>query len=213
YPTISGIVLTGGLLPEDSIIKLIEGLTDVVPIISVKEGTFAITNRIGAIKSQIYAENKQKITISIQDFEKYIPVDVLAERLITFKAQGITPRMFQYQLLKKAQSDKKHIVLPESTDDRVLMAAGKLIASQAVDITLLGDREQILDKVSKLDVDLNLSQISIIDPKSSPHFEDYANTLYELRKHKNVNPAMARDLMEDVSYFGTMMVHKGHADG
>lgn len=213
YPTISGIVLTGGLIPEDSIIKLIEGLTDVVPIISVKEGTFAITNRIGAIKSQIYAENKQKISISIQDFEKYIPVDVLAERLITFKAQGITPRMFQYQLLKKAQSDKKHIVLPESTDDRVLMAAGKLIASQAVDITLLGDREQILDKVSKLDIDLDLSQISIINPKSSPHFEDYANTLYELRKHKNVNPAMARDLMEDVSYFGTMMVHKGHADG
>lgn len=213
YPTISGIVLTGGLLPEDSIIKLIEGLTDVVPIISVKEGTFAITNRIGAIKSQIYAENKQKITISIQDFEKYIPVDVLAERLITFKAQGITPRMFQYQLLKKAQSDKKHIVLPESTDDRVLMAASKLIASQAVDITLLGNREHILDKVSKMDIDLDLQQITIIDPKSSPLFENYAHTLYELRKHKNVNPAMARDLMEDVSYFGTMMVHKGHADG
>lgn len=213
YPTISGIVLTGGLMPEESIIKLIEGLSDVVPIISVEGGTFSITNRIGAIKSQIYAENKQKITTSIQDFEKYVTIDELAERLITFKAQGITPRMFQYQLLKKAQGNRKHIVLPEGTDDRVLMAVAKLVTTNAVDITILGNPKQIQEHLFKLDIDLDISKITIVEPKTSPHFEDYANTLYELRKHKNVNQAMARDLMEDVSYFGTMMVHKGHADG
>ncbi|HUH47744.1 MAG TPA: phosphate acetyltransferase [Arenibacter sp.] len=213
YPTISGIILTGGLMPEESIIKLIEGLSDVVPIISVAGGTFSITNRIGAIKSQIYAENKQKITTSIQDFEKYVTIDELAERLITFKAKGITPRMFQYQLLKKAQGNRKHIVLPEGTDDRILMAVSKLLATNAVDITILGNPKQIQDHIFKLDIDLDLNKIAIVDPKISPHFEDYANTLCELRKHKNVNQAMARDLMEDVSYFGTMMVHKGHADG
>lgn len=213
YPTISGIILTGGLMPEESIIKLIEGLSDVVPIISVAGGTFSITNRIGAIKSQIYAENKQKITTSIQDFEKYVTIDELAERLITFKAKGITPRMFQYQLLKKAQGNRKHIVLPEGTDDRILMAVSKLLATNAVDITILGNPKQIQDHIFKLDIDLDLNKIAIVEPKISPHFEDYANTLYELRKHKNVNQAMARDLMEDVSYFGTMMVHKGHADG
>ena len=213
YPTISGIVLTGGLMPEESIIKLIEGLSDVVPIISVAGGTFAITNRIGAIKSQIYAENKQKITTSIQDFEKYVAIDELAERLVTFKAEGITPRMFQYQLLKMAQGNRKHIVLPEGTDDRILMAVAKLLATNAVDITILGNPKQIQDHLFKLDIDLDLTKITVVEPKTSPYFEDYANTLYELRKHKNVNLAMARDLMEDVSYFGTMMVHKGHADG
>ncbi|MDX1326470.1 MAG: phosphate acetyltransferase, partial [Arenibacter sp.] len=213
YPSISGIVLTGGVIPEDSIIKLIEGLSDVVPIIAVKGGTFAITNKIGAIKSQIYAENKQKITTSILDFEKYVDVEMLTDRLITFQAEGITPRMFQHQLLKKAQGHKKHIVLPEGTDERILRAAVKILASKAAKITLLGNPEQILDKISKLDIDLDVEQLAIVEPKNSPMFQEYAATLHELRKHKNVNLAMARDLMEDVSYFGTMMVHKGHADG
>ncbi len=213
YPAISGIILTGGLIPEASIVKLIEGLSDVVPIISVKEGTYAITNKIGAIKPQIYAKNITKITASIHDFEKFTPVDTLAERLITFKAEGITPRMFQYNLLKRAQSNKKHIVLPEGTDKRVLLATKQLIDSKVVDITLLGDKKQIENKLNQFDIELDITKISIINPTESSLFEDYAQTLFELRKHKNVNLAMATDLMEDVSYFGTMMVHKGHADG
>ncbi|MBO0592720.1 phosphate acetyltransferase [Cellulophaga sp. E16_2] len=213
YPNLSGIVLTGGLIPEDSIIKLIEGLSDIIPIISVNQGTFAVTNKIGAIKPKIYADNTEKITTSIQEFEKHIPVNDLAERLITFKAEGITPRMFQYNLLKRAKSAKKHIVLPEGTDERILIAAKKLLEVEAVTLTLLGDKAQIAAKMEELALVFDPNEITIIDPKTSPNFLDYATTLYELRKHKNVNLAMAKDLMEDVSYFGTMMVHKGHADG
>ena len=213
YPNLSGIVLTGGLIPEDSIIKLIEGLSDIIPIISVNQGTFAVTNKIGAIKPKIYADNTEKITTSIQEFEKHIPVNDLAERLITFKAEGITPRMFQYNLLKRAKSAKKHIVLPEGTDERILIAAKKLLEVEAVTLTLLGDKDQITAKMEELALVFNPGEIDIIDPKNSANFLDYATTLYELRKHKNVNLAMAKDLMEDVSYFGTMMVHKGHADG
>ncbi|WP_024480201.1 phosphate acetyltransferase [Cellulophaga baltica] len=213
YPNLSGIVLTGGLIPEDSIIKLIEGLSDIIPIISVNQGTFAVTNKIGAIKPKIYADNTEKITTSIQEFEKHIPVNDLAERLITFKAEGITPRMFQYNLLKRAKSAKKHIVLPEGTDERILIAAKKLLEVEAATLTLLGDKDQITAKMEELALVFNPGEIDIIDPKNSANFLDYATTLYELRKHKNVNLAMAKDLMEDVSYFGTMMVHKGHADG
>ena len=213
YPNLSGIVLTGGLLPENSIIKLIEGLSDIIPIISVADGTFSVTNRIGTIKPRIYPENKEKITTSIQEFEKYVPTNELAERLITFKAEGITPRMFQYNLLKRAKSHKKHIVLPEGNDERILKATKKLLDTNAVTITLLGDADQIMAKISELDISLDAKSFNIIDPKSSPNFLDYATTLYELRKEKNVNLAMAKDLMEDVSYFGTMMVYKGHADG
>jgi len=213
YPSISGIVLTGGLKPEDSIIKLIEGLSDVVPIISAKRGTFSVTNSIGTIKSQIYAENTQKILTSIKGFETYVKSDALVERLITFETSGITPRMFQYNLLKSARSNKKHIVLPEGLDERILRATKQLIDVDAVEITLLGDKKQIEAKLVMLDIPLDLNRINIINPIESEHFESYANTLFELRKHKNVNLAMAKDLMEDVSYFGTMMVHKGDADG
>ena len=213
YPSISGIVLTGGLIPEDSIRKLIEGLSDIVPIISAKGGTFSVTNNIGAIKSQIYAKNTQKIIASISDFEKYVQVDDLIEGLITFKSNGITPRMFQYNLLQKAKSHKKHIVLPEGTDERILRATKQLIDLDIVHITLLGDKKQIEAKIGMFDIGLNINNITIINPKESVHFDAFAEALYELRKHKNVNLAMARDLMEDVSYFGTMMVHLGKADG
>lgn len=213
YPMISGIVLTGGLLPEESIIKLIEGLSEIVPIISVEGGTYSITNRIGDIRPRMYAENLQKITTSIHAFQNYIEVNALEERLITFKASGITPRMFQYNLVKRAQSNKKHIVLPEGMDDRILMATKELIDSNTVDITLLGDPKEITDKISRMDLGLDLEKVTIVMPTESPYFKDYAKTLYELRKHKNLNLAMARDLMEDPSYFGTMMVYKGHADG
>ncbi len=213
YPNLSGIVLTGGLMPEDSIIKLIEGLSDIIPILSVKGGTFSVTNRMGTIRPRMYAENKEKINISIQEFERHVPTNELAQRLITFKAEGITPRMFQYNLLKRAKAAKKHIVLPEGTDERILIATKKLLDSEAVTLTLLGDPEQIRTKIAELDLGLDLESIAIVDPTQSPDFLDYATTLFELRKHKNVNLAMAKDLMEDVSYFGTMMVYKGHADG
>ena len=176
YPNLSGIVLTGGLLPEDSIIKLIEGLSDVIPMLSVADGTFSVTNRIGTIKPRIYPENKEKITTSIQEFEKYVPTNELAERLITFKAEGITPRMFQYNLLKRAKSNKKHIVLPEGNDERILKATKKLLDTNAVTITLLGDTEQIMAKISELDISLDTNSFNIIDPKSSPNFLDYATT-------------------------------------
>nr|WP_299342863.1 phosphate acetyltransferase [Allomuricauda sp.] len=213
YPAVSGIVLTGGLQPEASIIKLIEGLSEVVPIILVEDGTFSITNRIGAISPKIYAENIKKITTSIQDFSKFVPEKELASRLIAYSPNGITPRMFQYNLLKKAQVDKKHIVLPEGQDERILRATKELIDQNAVEITLLGDLEQIKNKIERLDINLDLEKVTVIDPVKSPHFDDYAATFYELRKHKNVDLTMAQDLMTDVSYFGTMMVYNGHADG
>ena len=213
YPNVSGVILTGNLVPEDSIIKLIEGLSDIVPIVSVNQGTFSITNKIGSIRPRIYAENLQKITASINDFSKHVPEEELAERLITFKAKSISPRMFQYNLLSRAKSDIKHIVLAEGLDERILNATKLLVDSNAVKITLIGDSEKIKEKVSQMDLDLDLKMVNIEDPTASEHFNEYAQELYELRKHKGVNLAMAEDLMEDVSHFGTMMVHKGHADG
>tara|TARA_R110002096_G_scaffold152972_7_gene316520 strand:- start:22918 stop:25008 length:2091 start_codon:yes stop_codon:yes gene_type:complete len=213
YPKVSGIILTGGLTPEEPILKLIEGLSSVVPIISVKEGTFHITNTIGKIKSKIYAENTEKIETSIATFEKHVDTDKLADDLITFQSDIFTPRMFQYNLLQRALKNKKHIVLPEGYDERVLRAAAKLIDAQVVELTLIGEEEKIKERIAKFDIPLNIDDINVVSPLKSPHFEDYANTLYELRKHKNVNLQMAKDAMNDVSYFATMMIYKGHADG
>jgi phosphate acetyltransferase len=200
-------------VPEVSILKLIEGLSTIVPIIAVEEGTYYITNKIGSIKSKIYADNKQKIEISITTFEKYVDLDNLAEKLITFEAEGMTPKMFQYNLVKRARQHRKHIVLPEGNDDRIIMAASRLLEMDVVDISIIGNKKQIESKVAELGLFFDFSKVDIINPIASEHYDDYVNTYYELRKAKNVTLGMAKDLMEDVSYFGTMMVYKGHADG
>ena len=213
YPAISGIVLTGGLYPDDTIIRLIEGLSEIVPILLVEEGTFDVANKIGAVRSHMYAENKEKINTSLITFDKYIEVDKLNEKLITFKDAGITPRMFQYNLLKRAKTVRKHIVLPEGDDDRIITAAAKLVEMDVVDLTILGERSNIESKVTKLGLKLDLDKIKIINPIDSEYYQDFSNTLFELRKEKGLTIDMAEDLIGDVSYFGTMMVYKGLADG
>ncbi|HSN47389.1 MAG TPA: phosphate acetyltransferase [Flavobacterium sp.] len=213
YPAISGIVLTGNIIPEDSILKLIEGLSTVVPIIAVEEGTYVITNKIGAINPKIYANNKEKILTSINTFENYVDLDSLTEKFIKFEAEGMTPKMFQYNLVKRAKKHRKHIVLPEGNDDRIITAASKLLAMDVVDISIIGDKKQIENKVTALGLPFDFSKVQIIDPRKDERYDDYVNTYYELRKQKKMTLEIARDLMEDGSYFGTMMVYKGHADG
>ncbi|GFD83386.1 phosphate acetyltransferase [Tenacibaculum sp. KUL118] len=214
YPSIAGIILTGGMELNSSIIKLIEGLEKVVPILWVKDGTFSIASRLGAVRSHIYAENIDKIKMSINMFEKYVDVASLNEKLVSYKgSEVLTPRMFQYNLLKKAKEVRKHIVLPEGNDDRILIAASQLQKTDVVKLTILGKKVNIEASVKRLNIPFDFDKTVIINPIESEYFSDFSNTLYELRKHKGLSPAMAEDLMADVSYFGTMMVYKGLADG
>ena len=211
YPKIAGIVLTGNIRPENSILKLIEGLSSVVPIILAKEETYKIATQIGSVRPQIYADNKHKILTSITTFDAHVDREKLADKFIEFKAEGITPKMFQYNLYERAKKHKKHIVLPEGSDDRILQAASRLLEMDIVELTILGDVDRINEKA--IELNLNLKKANIINPTESPNYKFYAKTFYELRKHKNVTLEMAFDIMTDVSYFGTMMVYKGHADG
>jgi phosphate acetyltransferase len=214
YPSISGIVLTGGIELNPSILKLIEGLEKIVPVLWVKEGTFAVTTKLGNVRSHIYAENVDKIKMSLNTFETYVDVTTLNDKLTSYKGTDIlTPRMFQYNLFKKAKEIRKHIVLPEGNDDRVLIAASQLQKSDIVKLTILGKRVNIETSIKRLNISFDFDKTEIINPIESDYLSDFSNTLYELRKHKGLSPAMAEDLMGDVSYFGTMMVHKGLADG
>jgi phosphate acetyltransferase len=213
YSKVAGLVLTGGLIPDQNILKLIEGLDTVVPIIQVKTGTFKTVTNVANTESRISPENKEKISLAISIFDKYVDVKALEKKIISFRTYSITPRMFQYQIVKRAKEHKKHIVLPESEDDRILLAADALIKQNVVELTILGHKENIQASLKRLNLDLDLDKVNIVNPASSNYFDEYANTLYEIRKKKNVTQQEARDLMLDVSYFGTMMVYKGHADG
>ncbi len=213
YPTLAGIILTGGLMPGKPIINLIDGLPNVVPMILVDDVTFVAANKIGNVKSKVRAGDTKKIDLSISVFEKYIDTNFSLDKFKSFRSNVMTPRMFQYTLVSKAKSSKKHIVLPEGTDPRILEAAVNLVDQNVVDITLLGKKEDILARATKAGIKVREDKIKIIDPAQSDYYEDYWRTYYELRKHKKIPEDFARDTMLDVSFFGTMMVYKGHADG
>jgi len=213
YPKVAGMILTGGLLPEEPIIKLIEGLESVFPIVWVTTGTFETVTKVSNTRSHIYAENLHKIEVAIGEFDKYVDTTSIEAKLHSYVPEGVTPRMFQYQLVKRAMSNKKHIVLPEGNDDRMLIAASRLINQGIVELTILGNKDDISNAVKRLNINFDLNKVNIINPKDSDMYDRYVETLFELRKTKNVNMEMARDLMTDVSYFGTMMVYLGEADG
>ncbi|MDP5106861.1 MAG: phosphate acetyltransferase [Polaribacter sp.] len=213
YPRVAGIILTGSLVPEDSILKLIEGVQSTVPIITVPGGTFGVTNKIGAVKSKIYASNSKKILMALDTFDTYINVDRLSSILSKFNSDKLTPSMFQYNLLQKTKSSRKHIVLPEGSDERIMEAAARLQLLNIVDLTLLGDKNEIQQKADKIGLQIDLTKINILNPEDSIHNDDFAKTLYEARKHKGLTETTAMDLTRDVSYYGTLMILNGLADG
>lgn len=213
YPKIAGIILTGTLIPEESILKLIEGVQSTVPIISVDGGTFHISNKIGAVKSKIYATHNKKILLSLDTFDKYVNAEGITNILTSHQSYRLTPSMFQYNLLQKARVQKKHIVLPEGDDKRILRAAARLQLLDIVDLTLLGDQNTIQLKCDQIGLQIDLDKIKIINPEDSVYNDDFAKTLFEARKHKGMTETTAKDLTRDVSYFGTLMILNGLADG
>jgi phosphate acetyltransferase len=213
FGKVSGIIITGGIMLEPSIVKLIEGLETIVPILQVEEGTFMVVTKVNQIRARIYPEDKEKIALAIRLFEDNVDEDALSEHIVNFSSDILTPRMFQYQIVKRAKEDTKHIVLPEGKDERILMAAEMLQRQDVVHLTLLGDPEEIKAAANRLNLNLDFDLLKIENPANSPKLDRYAHTLFELRKSKGVTLEMARDLMLDVSYFGTMKVFMGEADG
>ncbi|MBD2724017.1 phosphate acetyltransferase [Hymenobacter armeniacus] len=213
YPRVAGIVLTAGSEPDPPIMRLLEGLPNVVPILAVPTGTFETTTRVAGIRSRISPDNPKKVQLAIGTFGRHVDVRALEEKLVSFQSEGITPHMFQYRLLQWAKRSRRHIVLPEGNDDRILRAAAQLLHQDIVDLTILGDPAEVAASAKRLGLSLPAGHLRIIDPVHYEHYADYVETFYELRKDKGVNHDMARDLLRDVSYFGSMMVYKGHADG
>ncbi|HUF38022.1 MAG TPA: phosphate acetyltransferase [Anaerolineales bacterium] len=214
YPRLAGIVLSGGMRPPEAVTRLIEGLDDILPILSVETATYATAASTMDLRSYITADNPRKIELSLKLFEAHVDSAALESVLGRVQTRGITPKMFIYNLVEKARSDKQRIVLPEGEDDRILRAADYLVARDVIDPIFLGDPDQVRAAIRRLGLrNLDPARHPIIDPQKAERLGNYAQTLHELRAHKGVSPEMAHDLMTDVSYFGTMMVYKGDADG
>ena len=124
---------------------------------------------------------------------------------------AVTPLAFQADLIERARADRKRIVLPEPDDDRVLQAAAQVLAAGIADITFVGDADYVAKRSGELGLDLSAAQVVSVDDPA--YRERYAEEFARLRAKKGVTLEQAREKVTDVSYFGTMMVHMGDADG
>ena len=213
YPHISGIILTGGMEPEDHIKQLLRGLPDVLPVLLVDDFTFEVSVKANQVVSSINKDSIRKINLALALFDKHVDMNILKKIVRDTVPAGMTPKMFVYHLQKLAKKDRKTIVLPEGNDDRILKAVEILQKKDIVDLIILGDSDLVKNQSRNLGLSIDFKKTQVINPKTSPDFNRYAKNLYELRKDKGITMEVAKDLMTDVSYFGTMMVHKGDADG
>ena len=212
YPTISGILLTGGRGLPPSVARILEGSDhNAIPILSFGEDTYHTALRVERVAATIGATSERKIALAMGLFNGAVDYEHLSQKIAQADSSVMTPMMFEYSLFQKAQADKQRIVLPEATDERVLRACEVLLRRDAVEIILLGKAEEIGRIASTKGLDI--SRASIIDPEHSELIPPFVETFCALRRSKGMTPDGALDAVMSPSYFGTMMVHMGYADG
>lgn len=212
YPQIAGLLLTGHQQPGKQVQALIDGLGDMpFAVLGVDSDTFTSAMQVSHIKARLYSQDERKIATALGLVENSINMVELRLRLCSKTSSKMTPLMFEYDLLQRAKAHKKHIVLPEGGEERILRAAEILMLRDVVKITLLGNEDEIRQKIQAMA--LKLDNVDIIDPLTSELRPLFAETYYQARKNKCIVYDTAFDLMADVSYFGTLMIHLGYADG
>ena len=211
FPSLSCVILNGGLELHPSIESLVSGLGLRVPIITTRFGTFETASRVASARGRVTASSQRKIDTAIALMDDHVDIADLLARLAITIPSVVTPQMFTYQLLDRARSDRKRIVLPEGDDDRILKAAGRLLQRGVADLTILGEEPQVRARAAELGVDL--SAAAVLNPRTSELCDKFAEQYAELRKHKGITVEQAREIIHDVSYFGTMLVHNDMVDG
>lgn len=211
FPSMAGVILTGGFNPPSVVARLVDGLGLHLPIMQTDLGTFGSASAAAETRGRLSADSQRKVDSALALFEKYTNAEEALAALEVPSTEVVTPLMFEYGLLDRARSDKKRIVLPEGTDDRILRAASTLLRREVVDLTILGEETPIRKRATELG--LNLDAADIVNPKAGDLLERMAAEYTELRKHKGMTVERAREIVSSVSYFGTMMVQLGLADG
>jgi len=211
FPQMAGIVLNGGFELPSQVSRLIDGLGATMPIVSTSMDTSETARVLTTVRGRLQKDSPRKVATALAIFDESVDGGVLLDRLEVAKTRAVTPLMFEHQLIDLAVADRRHIVLPEGTDDRVLQAADIVLRRKVADLTILGEPREIQQRAGLLGVDISAARLlSPTDPELRGRF---AAAYHERRKHKGIDLERARDIVIDVSYFGTLMVELGLADG
>ncbi|OOB89498.1 phosphate acetyltransferase [Rathayibacter sp. VKM Ac-2630] len=211
FPTVSAIILNGGFELPEPIVRLIEGVDTRLPIVMTELGTYDTAVRVTAARGRLAADSPRKRDTSLALFHETIDAVELLTLLDVGRSEVVTPLMFEYGLIERARIADRHIVLPEGGDDRILRAAATVLKRGIARLTILGEEAEVRGRAAGLGLDIDAARVlSVLDPEHRARFaEEYAR----IRAHKGITYDHAFDTVTDVSYFGTMMVQLGLADG
>jgi phosphate acetyltransferase len=208
-PDIAGVVLTGGYPLGEPVLRLLEAAP--FPVLELPGLTHEAAASVQAVRAGLRPEDERKVASAIGLFESRVDAAGLAARIALERPPRVTPIMFEYEVLERAKRDRRHIVLPEGEDERILRAAEILRRRGVVDLTILGSAATV--QVTAASLGVTLDGVEVVDPSASPLRDEFAARFFELRKHKGATEELAHDIVADPTYFGTMMVEEGHADG
>jgi phosphate acetyltransferase len=211
FPSLSGVVLTGGLQPPPSVVRLLEGVDTRLPVILAETDTFETATRLAGTRGRVSRDSPRKVEVARSLFASHVDGTALSAQLDVTRSEVVTPLMFEYELLDRARAAGRHIVLPEGDEERILRATDSLLRRSVAKLTLLGDPAAVRAKAQQLGLDISAAQV--LDPYDPDLRARFATEYARLRAHKGMTVEAARDVVVDVSYFGTMMVLLGMADG
>ncbi|MBG0719180.1 phosphate acetyltransferase [Microbacterium sp. 2C] len=211
FPSISGIILNGPFPLPAAVDDLMAGLDSSLPIVQTDLDTYDTAVRVMGTRGRLAAGSQRRFDTALALFEQNVDTEEFTRALGLAHSAVVTPLMFEYQLLEKARTSRKRIVLPEGGDDRVLKAAATVLTRGIADLTILGEEAEVRGRAVELGIDLSAAQV--LSPFDPVIVDRFAREYAQLRSHKGVTYAQAADTVTDVSYFGTMMVHLGLADG
>ncbi|MFI2347231.1 phosphate acetyltransferase [Streptomyces sp. NPDC019443] len=212
-PPIAGVLLTLNERPSEQILTLASRLAPGTPVVLVSGTSFPTAAELFAMEGKLNASTPRKAETALGLFERHVDTGDLLTRISVARSSRVTPMMFEHDLLEQARADRRRVVLPEGTEERVLRAADVLLRRDVCELTLLGDPEVIRKKAADLGIDLSAGATQLIDPQTSELRQVFAERYAQLRAHKGVTVELAYDVVADVNYFGTLMVQEGLADG
>ncbi|MEA2478828.1 MAG: phosphate acetyltransferase, partial [Thermoleophilaceae bacterium] len=209
FPSVAGIVLTIGTKVDPTVLRMLREAP--FPVLRVAAPTYVAATAVHDVWPRITAGDERKIATALAMFEAAVDGAELERRVAVERPARMTPLMFEYELIERAKSERRHVVLPEGDDDRVLRAADILLRREVAELTILGSPDDVGARAALLGLDL--AGAHVVDPVASPLRAAFAARYHELRKHRGMTADGALDRMADPSYFGTMMVEQGAADG
>ena len=209
---IAGLLLTGGLYPEENVLSLCKPALDTgLPILSVDDGSYTAATRVESMNPEIPDDDAQRVELAMNYVADRLEPDWLSGLTSTARrSPRLSPPAFRYRLVETSRAANRRIVLPEGSEPRTIAAAAIAQERGIARCVLMGDPDEIRDVAAKQGVTLP-KEIELLDAaRAAPR---YVPALVAARRHKGMTEELALSELSDPIMTGTMMMSLGEADG